>query len=163
MNTRTKWFALLAAGLLNGCIAPDPPPANGTAADPQVRGSSRAPRSLVARDDTTLAIEKQLSLTESTAASAQKMEHDMPNMPGMQHQTETHGASADAEKKRLADEMKKTSEEMKATSDAMKAQTKEKSDQTDYYTCVMHPQIHSPTPGNCPICGMKLVKKEADK
>lgn len=29
-----------------------------------------------------------------------------------------------------------------------------------YYTCPMHPQIHSATPGKCPICGMTLVKKE---
>ena len=28
----------------------------------------------------------------------------------------------------------------------------------DYYTCPMHPQVHSPTPGQCPICGMDLVK-----
>ena len=26
------------------------------------------------------------------------------------------------------------------------------------YTCPMHPKIHSPKPGNCPICGMNLVK-----
>lgn len=25
------------------------------------------------------------------------------------------------------------------------------------YTCVMHPEIRSPTPGKCPICGMTLV------
>ncbi|MEO5561820.1 MAG: multicopper oxidase domain-containing protein, partial [Chitinophagaceae bacterium] len=33
------------------------------------------------------------------------------------------------------------------------------------YTCPMHPEIHSPKPGNCPRCGMKLVpesKKETD-
>ena len=30
-----------------------------------------------------------------------------------------------------------------------------------FYTCVMHPEIHSPTPGNCPKCGMKLVKEKA--
>ncbi|MBX7149557.1 multicopper oxidase domain-containing protein [bacterium] len=28
------------------------------------------------------------------------------------------------------------------------------------YTCVMHPQIHSDKPGNCPICGMTLVKEK---
>ena len=26
-----------------------------------------------------------------------------------------------------------------------------------YYTCTMHPQVHEHEPGNCPICGMKLV------
>jgi Cu(I)/Ag(I) efflux system membrane fusion protein len=30
----------------------------------------------------------------------------------------------------------------------------------DVYTCPMHPQIIQTEPGNCPICGMKLVKKE---
>ena len=28
-----------------------------------------------------------------------------------------------------------------------------------YYTCPMHPSVHLDHPGNCPICGMKLVKK----
>ncbi len=27
------------------------------------------------------------------------------------------------------------------------------------YTCAMHPQIMKDKPGNCPICGMKLIKK----
>ena len=26
-----------------------------------------------------------------------------------------------------------------------------------YYTCSMHPSIHSPVPGKCPICGMDLI------
>ena len=30
----------------------------------------------------------------------------------------------------------------------------------DTFTCAMHPQIIRTEPGNCPICGMKLVKKE---
>jgi Cu(I)/Ag(I) efflux system membrane fusion protein len=29
-----------------------------------------------------------------------------------------------------------------------------------YYTCSMHPQVHEEQPGNCPICGMKLIKVE---
>lgn len=28
------------------------------------------------------------------------------------------------------------------------------------YTCPMHPQIVRDSPGNCPICGMKLVPKK---
>ena len=31
---------------------------------------------------------------------------------------------------------------------------------TTYYTCSMHPQVQQPNPGNCPICGMKLIKVE---
>ncbi|HTB85976.1 MAG TPA: heavy metal-binding domain-containing protein [Candidatus Sulfotelmatobacter sp.] len=26
-----------------------------------------------------------------------------------------------------------------------------------YYTCPMHPSVHAEKPGDCPICGMKLV------
>lgn len=31
---------------------------------------------------------------------------------------------------------------------------------TYYYTCSMHPQIHEDHDGNCPICGMKLIRVE---
>ena len=30
------------------------------------------------------------------------------------------------------------------------------------YVCPMHPTVVSDKPGSCPICGMDLVKKEAD-
>jgi Cu(I)/Ag(I) efflux system membrane fusion protein len=36
-------------------------------------------------------------------------------------------------------------------------------DRTDYYTCSMHPQVHSDKPGVCPICGMDLVKASNSK
>lgn len=29
-----------------------------------------------------------------------------------------------------------------------------------YYTCPMHPEVRQDQPGNCPICGMKLVRRE---
>lgn len=32
----------------------------------------------------------------------------------------------------------------------------------EVYTCPMHPQIEMDHPGECPICGMQLVKKEND-
>jgi multidrug efflux pump subunit AcrA (membrane-fusion protein) len=31
-----------------------------------------------------------------------------------------------------------------------------------YYTCPMHPEVHSDHPGNCPICHMTLIKKNID-
>lgn len=36
-----------------------------------------------------------------------------------------------------------------------------KPDENTYYTCPMHPQIHSEHPGECPICHMKLVQVKA--
>ena len=41
-----------------------------------------------------------------------------------------------------------------------KEKTKEKAvpvNRNVYYTCSMHPQVHEDHPGNCPICGMKLI------
>jgi Cu(I)/Ag(I) efflux system membrane fusion protein len=37
--------------------------------------------------------------------------------------------------------------------------TKTATHQKVIYTCTMHPQVISDKPGNCPICGMTLVKK----
>jgi len=34
-----------------------------------------------------------------------------------------------------------------------------KSGSSEVYTCSMHPQVLEHHPGNCPICGMELVKK----
>ncbi|WP_240723465.1 multicopper oxidase domain-containing protein [Flavobacterium sp. GT3P67] len=31
------------------------------------------------------------------------------------------------------------------------------------YTCVMHPEIHANEPGNCPKCGMTLIKEKTKK
>jgi Cu(I)/Ag(I) efflux system membrane fusion protein len=39
-------------------------------------------------------------------------------------------------------------------------QTATKTQNKAYYTCSMHPQIHEDNPGDCPICGMKLIKVE---
>jgi RND family efflux transporter MFP subunit len=46
-----------------------------------------------------------------------------------------------------------------------KKESAAKPDNVDYYTCTMHPSVHSPVPGKCPICGMDLVpvmKKDAE-
>jgi len=31
-----------------------------------------------------------------------------------------------------------------------------------YYTCAMHPEVRQGEPGNCPICGMKLIARSSD-
>ena len=35
-----------------------------------------------------------------------------------------------------------------------------KSTEKIVYTCTMHPEVRSDKPGDCPICGMKLVKMD---
>ena len=38
--------------------------------------------------------------------------------------------------------------------------SKEAKQQPATYTCPMHPEIHAAKPGNCPKCGMKLIKEK---
>jgi len=130
-----QFISVCATAFFLGCATNPPPLPPNNPADPQVRGSSREPRDLLAADETTLAIERQLAATEANAASAEKMEHDMTNMPGMQH-----GETPQSP------EMKPKRDEVK--SGAMT------------YTCPMHPEVQSDKPGNCPKCGMKLVPKK---
>jgi len=170
----------IGAGLLVSCALTNPPPLPlGNPADPQVRAHTKGPPNLLVPDEITLAVEKELSQTESTAKSSESMQHG--GMKGMQHegmkmeggeqkehtgemegyQGMQHGAVAQPEKKAVVDEMKKTSDEMKKTSDAMKQKSDEMKPAATIYTCPMHPQIKSDKPGKCPICGMTLKKKKS--
>ena len=36
-----------------------------------------------------------------------------------------------------------------------------KTKQPTFYTCIMHPEIHESKPGNCPKCGMALIKEKS--
>jgi Cu(I)/Ag(I) efflux system membrane fusion protein len=51
---------------------------------------------------------------------------------------------------------------LSACTDQSKKIEEQAQEKKDVYTCPMHPQIIKDKPGDCPICGMKLVKKEAD-
>ena len=95
------------------------------------------------------------------------MDHSKMNMPA------AGSAASPADKAAVETEMKKTSDEMKKTSDELKKKSDEakRAKQTGgrsaksspapiIYTCVMHPEVQQATPGNCPKCGMTLVKKE---
>lgn len=162
--------AIIGTGLLAGCIPTTPPPLPpGNPADATIRVPTRTPDNLLVHDETTVAIQSELSQTASNAKSAETMRHmDHGDVPGMKHdgmQMEDHKKvspqeNPDAEKKAVADEMKKTSDEMKKTSDEMKEKSEQTNPQSFYYTCRMHPQIHADKPGKCPICGMTLIKKE---
>jgi Cu(I)/Ag(I) efflux system membrane fusion protein len=44
-----------------------------------------------------------------------------------------------------------------------KDNNKNQTEQKEYYTCTMHPQVISDKPGVCPICGMELIKKVANE
>jgi type IV pilus biogenesis protein CpaD/CtpE len=88
MNTSIKMFvAAFCMQLLIGCATEPPPLAPNTPANPDVRTSSRVPINLLARDETTLAIEKELSASEADAKSSESMHHDMQNMHGMRHES----------------------------------------------------------------------------
>jgi Heavy metal binding domain len=165
MNRSIRIFvAAFCMQLLIGCATDPPPLAPNNPANPDVRTSSRVPINLLARDETTLAIEKKLSASEADAKSSESMHHDMQNMHGMRHESikmqhdrmqqgkemdshgeMQHGMKQPKQEKSLQNEMKKTSDEMRTES---------------MYTCPMHSQIDSAKPGKCPICGMTLQKKK---
>ena len=72
----------IGAAVLVSCAATNPPPLPpGNPADPQLRAHTKGPPNLLVPDETTLAIEKELSQTENTAKSSESMEHE-----GMQHE-----------------------------------------------------------------------------
>ncbi len=41
-------------------------------------------------------------------------------------------------------------------------QNQGKEEKVQFWTCAMHPHIRQPKPGNCPICGMKLIPVSDD-
>jgi hypothetical protein len=119
------------------------------------------------------------------SGAMQGMDHS--KMPGMTSQPLQNKEALENEMKKTSDEMKKVSDQLKKKSDAAKPADKSQqqpspSPQPDHgqmqhqgmspapadqpqgnvvYTCVMHPEVKSDKPGNCPICGMTLVKKSS--
>src|SRR5206468_6752952 len=81
--------AICVAGFWTGCATNPPPLPPGNPADPQVRAHTKGVSDLLVPDETTLAIEKELSQTESTAKSSESMQHEgmqHGGMQGMQHE-----------------------------------------------------------------------------
>lgn len=57
-----------------------------------------------------------------------------------------------------ADDREQEAKQMEHEMKGMKSLPKEESAET-YFTCPMHHEIREAKPGQCPICGMTLVKK----
>jgi hypothetical protein len=126
-----------------------------------------------------------MSGTEAQQQASPAPAQTSGNMEGMDHSKMPGMTSPPQNKEALEKEMKKTSDEMKKLSDKLKEKADEASHeqpsaspQHDHgqmhhqgaasanqeknkvvYTCVMHPEVKSDKPGNCPKCGTKLVPK----
>ena len=134
-NTCTVAGALVAAAaVLVGCAVNLPPPPVSNPADAHAPEAATAPLrpTLLATSHTFL----------SPAAGDREQAAKQMDMSKMKHGSSDKGT--------MRDEMPGMSEMSKEA--AVPAPE-------TYYTCPMHAQIKEGKPGNCPICGMTLVKK----
>ena len=137
-NTCTVAGALVAvAAVLVGCAVDLPPPPVSNPADAHAPEAAIAPLrpTLLATSHTFLS-----SASDDREQAAKQM-----GMRKMKHGTSDNGT--------MRDEMSEISDMSKGAAVPALAET--------YYTCPMHAQIKEGKPGNCPICGMTLVKKSA--
>jgi hypothetical protein len=134
-NTCAVAGALVAAAaVLVGCAVNLPPPPVSTPAD------AHAPEAVTAPLRPTLLATSHTFL--SPAAGDREQAAKQMDMSKMKHGSSDKGT--------MRDEMPGMSELSKEA--AVPAPE-------TYYTCPMHAQIKEGKPGNCPICGMTLVKK----
>ena len=136
-NTCTVAGALVAStAVLVGCAVNLPPPPVSNPADAHAPEAATAPLrpTLLATSHTFL----------SPAAGDREQAAKQMDMSKMKHGSSDKGT--------MRDEMPGMSEMSKEA--AVPAPE-------TYYTCPMHAQIKEGKPGNCPICGMTLVKKSA--
>jgi hypothetical protein len=134
-NTCTVAGALVAAAaVLVGCAVNLPPPPVSNPAD------AHAPEAVTAPLRPTLLATSHTFL--SPAAGDREQAAKQMDMSKMKHGSSDKGT--------MREEMLGMSEMSKEA--AVPAPE-------TYYTCPMHAQIKEGKPGNCPICGMTLVKK----
>jgi hypothetical protein len=120
--------------LFAGCVTyrPTPLPPDHPASPSASEAVTPPARRMLTVDATTRATRERFAAVEAAEKSdPNTQDHQMHNMQAMPGMQ--HGA---------------------ATGSAEQPKGKEG------YTFVMHPQVQQDQPGNCPICGMKLVKKQ---
>ena len=85
----------------------------------------------------------------------------MEDMEGMEGMKKTEEQKPPSVKTTPAEE--KTEEGQKSGKVEDSSKSVSPSGMVTIYTCPMHPEVILDKPGNCPICGMKLIKKEIKK
>ena len=161
-----KSFALISicVVLLGGCVTQPPPPPNRSTPDPS---DPTAPQASARPLHPNLVATTKVYLDPSLGQEAQKMEHG--NMQGMDH-SKMSGTEAKKQTSPAPVEQPGAMEGMDHSKmpgmtsqpqnkEILEKEMKKTSDVT--YTCVMHPEVKSDKPDNCPKCGMKLVPKSA--
>ncbi len=123
-----------AAAAISGCAVNLPPPPASNPADAHAPETATAPLrpTLLATSRSFLAPAADDREAPAKQMDMSQMKHGASDMGTMQH--EMHGRSKEAQAPAPAE---------------------------TYYTCPMHPEIKETKPGNCPICGMTLIKKSA--
>ncbi|MGI8889702.1 MAG: heavy metal-binding domain-containing protein [Chthoniobacterales bacterium] len=144
---KIRLCAALSVVALSGCAVHLPPAPASDPADPHAAEAATAPlqpmllassRNFVSpQADNREQKAKQMDMSKMKEGA---MKHDMS---GMSHQG--HDMSGM--------QMQPTPTTTSATSPAAK--------RPPYFTCPMHPEIHEAGPGQCPKCGMTLVKKSS--
>ncbi len=144
---KTRLLVAASVVALGGCAVHLPPAPASNPADPHAAEAATAPlrpkllatsRTFVSpRADDREQKAKQMDMSKMNDGA---MEHDMS---GMSHQG--HDMSGMQMQPALA---ASPTASVSASGEA-------------YFTCPMHPEIHEAGPGQCPKCGMTLVKKSA--
>lgn len=126
--------AAVSMATLVGCAAVEAPPLTvGHPASPQSAEGARPVLPDLSGDPTTRGTQERLASAVS-GGGMKEMNHS--KMPGMQHP------------------MAVPEKPSPSGSDTAPAAV---------YTCPMHAEIKEAKPGDCPICGMKLIKKQTGK
>ena len=160
---------IASLALLSGCatnFAPKPLPPDHPASVQGEEAPRQGIKRLIATDQLTRTTKDQLVRKEAPNPSFQSgaMTHDMSNMPGMDMSKPAAGtpsAQAATMPAMDASQMQGRAPSPSASPAENKTgKSANSSPEATLYTCVMHPEVQQPEPGNCPKCGMTLVKKE---